>query len=205
MATAIGTTPREERIDQGVTPYRLTVEQYLKMIDLGVLPHDAHVELLGGVLTAKMTKNAPHNFAVGQLAHALRTLELQDCLIREEKSVVLGPNWRPEPDVALVRGPNDRYRTSDPTAADILLLVEVVDSSGAVDRGVKRQGYALARVPCYWIVDLSSRSIEVHTSPEGVGDSAQYRSVSVHEADSVVPVVIDGREVHRVAVKDVLP
>ena len=96
--------------EKGLKPYRLTVEQFEKMIDAGVFPDRPRVELLGGVLFRKMTKNDPHDFAVDFLGSVLNRLLEPAWLAREEKSVVLGKFWRPEPDIAVVRGPRERYR-----------------------------------------------------------------------------------------------
>src|SRR5258708_16857197 len=87
-----------------ITPYRLTVGQFETMIAAGVFPDRARVELLGGVLVERMTKNNPHNFAVGELADALRRLLPPGFFVAEEKSVTLGRRSRPEPDAGVVRG-----------------------------------------------------------------------------------------------------
>ena len=189
----------------GLVPYRLTVRQYLKIIDAGVFPYDARVELLGGVLAAKMTKYAPHNFAIFALGENLRSLVPAGWLVREEKSVVLGRFWRPEPDIAVVRGPDDRYRTNDPARPDLDLLIEVADSSYVPDRGVKWRAYAAAGVPVYWIVNLPLRQVEIYTIPGGRGKSAAYRDCVTFGAGDEAPVVVGGKEVGRVGVKDILP
>jgi Uma2 family endonuclease len=187
------------------TTYRLTVEQYLRMIGAGVFPPGARVELLGGVLVQQMTKYAPHDFTVGQLGMMLRQALPLPWIIREEKSLVLGRFWRPEPDLAVVRGPNTLYRTRDPKASAVGLLVEVAESSYTYDRGEKWRAYAAARVPLYWIVNLTHRRIEVYRDPAGRGRSASYRQADTFGPEAEVPVVIDGHEVARLAVAEILP
>src|ERR1700679_1084197 len=117
----------------GLVPYRLTVRQFEKMIDAGVFRDEDHVELLGGLLVDKMVKKDPHNFSVGELAELFRDFLKPNWVVREEKSMVLGLFWRPEPDLAIARGPRERYRSKGPRRADVRMLVEVADTSYAKD------------------------------------------------------------------------
>src|ERR1017187_8297616 len=128
IPTAPRTSPRSAS-GSGVTPYRISVRQFEKMIDAGVFGEHDHVELLEGILVNRMTKNEPHNFTVGELAEALRAIVNPDWVVREEKSIVLGRFSRPEPDLAVARGPRERYRSVSPKMPDLGLLVEVADSS----------------------------------------------------------------------------
>ena len=184
---------------------RLTVRQYLEMIVSGAIPHDARVELLDGRLVEQMTKYAPHNYTARQLGILLKGILPAAWLISEEKSLNLGRYWRPEPDIAIIRGPNTRYRRGDPTSKDVSLLIEVADSSYPTDRGEKWRAYAAARIPIYWIVNLEKGQIEVYTNPIGRGKKAAYREAATFGADATVLVVIDGQDVGRIAVKDILP
>jgi Uma2 family endonuclease len=186
--------------------HRVSVKQYLKMIVTNVIPHDARIELLDGILVEQMTKYAPHTFAVSEVAGAFRLiLPAEDWVIREEKPLVLKRFWRPEPDVSIVRGPKGRYRTSDPFMADVGLLVEVADSTYTSDRGEKWRAYAAARIPIYWVVNLNQNRIEVYLRPAGRGKNASYHEVTMFGTDDEIPVVLDGQELGRFAVRDVLP
>ncbi len=189
----------------GLSLYRFTVRQYRKMIAAGVFPDDARVELLAGVVVAQMTKNPPHDFTITQLGQILRALGSPDWLVREEKSLRLARGWRPEPDVAVIRGPNDRYRAADPVVADLGLIVEVAESSYRDDRGVKWRGYAAAGVPLYWVVDLGRRRVEVHQGPRGRGKAASFERETVYGPGESVPLILAGREAGVIAVDDLLP
>jgi Uma2 family endonuclease len=196
---------RATPILRGLPIYPLMITQFIRMMDVGIFTERSRVELLGGVLARRMTKNTPHNFTILQLGETFRTLAGPEWIISEEKSVELRENWRPEPDIALLRGPDDRYRVNGPTERDIPLVIEVADSTKAKDRGAKRLGYAAAGIPVYWLVDLSKRVVEVYTMPSGRGQSAKYRESVMYKADAEIPVVIEGREVGMIAVKDILP
>ncbi len=115
------------------------------------------------------------------------------------------PVWRPEPDVVVARGPDDRYRKADPTAAEIALIAEVAESTYPTDRGVKWQGYAAAGIRVYWIVNREQRAVEVYTNSAGRGKQANYKNKAVFAASDAVPVVIADREIGRIAVNEILP
>ncbi len=187
------------------TPYRLNVRQFLAMIDADIFPQGAQVELLGGMLVQMMTKGNPHDFASGALGDELRRLIPADWYLREDKSLRLGPRSRPEPDIAIVRGPRLQHTRRTPHARETALVVEVSQTSHAYDRGEKWRAYAAARIPTYWIVHLAKGQVEVYREPAGLGKSAAYKSTEVFGIDASIPVVIDGNEVGRVAVRDFLP
>jgi Uma2 family endonuclease len=188
----------------GLIPYRVSVRQFEKMIDAGAFGEHDHVELLDGILVDKMTKHPPHNFTVAETADALRAVLGPDWVLHEEKSVILGRFSRPEPDVAIAKGPRGRYRLVSPRAADLAMLVEVADSTYAKDRGSKWRKYAAAKIPVYWIVNLPARQIEVYTEPTGRGKAARYQSVKVYGSDDEIPVILSGQELGRFKVSDVL-
>ncbi len=205
MKTQTATTPIAPRTtSSGIVPYRLTVRQFEKMIEAGIFRETDHVELLGGILVDKMTKHDPHNFAVGALGDKLHPIVGAAWVICEEKPILLGAFSRPEPDAALARGPRDRYRSATPRPADLGMLIEVSDSSYAKDRGKKWRQYASARIPVYWIVHLSQAQIEVYTEPSGTGRSASYLNVAIYGRDDQVPVILEGKELGRFVVRDVL-
>ena len=199
MATDIGA----DKI--GVRRYRLTVRQYLSMIGADILPDRAHVELLGGTLVEKMTKYPPRNIIVGRLDRMFGRILPESWFVSEEKPVKLGRFWYPEPDIAVVRGPDELYEKRAPGAADLGLLVEAADSSYAIDRGTKWRSYASARVAVYWIVNIQQRKIEVYANPSGRGRAASYRQATMFGESDAVPVILDGREIGRISVGDILP
>lgn len=204
-ATATQTPAPPPAADAGLVPYRVTVPQFLRMIEASVFPPEARIELLGGLLVEKMTRGIPHDFATSQISEFLRAFARpRGWVIREEKSVHLGGMWRPEPDLVVVQGPPARYRTRDPGTEDITLIIEVCDSSYEKDRGAKWQGYAEAGIPTYWIVNLPARRVEVYTAPTGSGAAARYQEQVNFDESAEVPVTFDGHTLGRVAVRELL-
>ncbi len=205
MATDVPSQAQARAALRGWKPYRLTVRQYLKMIEGGVFPDHVRVELLGGLLAERMTRHPPHDYAVSRLGKLLGGMLLAPMFAREEKAIVLGRYWRPEPDVAVYRGPEELFDNRTPRAKDVALLVEVSDSSYVIDRGRKWRLYAAARIDPYWIVNLPARRIEVYANPAGRGERAYYRETTIFEEDAEVPVILGGAAQGHVAVAAILP
>jgi Uma2 family endonuclease len=157
-------------------------------------------ELLDGIVY-KMTTNPPHMIAVHRLVAALRRIASEPTwVVTKEDTVKLG-RWLPLPDSAILRGPLETYGNRLAAKGDIPLIVEVSDTTHAKDRGRKYRRYAASRIPVYWIVDLNRRRVEVHSFPTG----RSYRTVEFFEANDDVPVILDGRCVGHIAVRDILP
>lgn len=89
----------------------------------------------------------------------------RSALVRTQGPVRLGPHSEPEPDIALLKRHVDRYVNSHPTADDVLLIIEVSDTTLRFDREVKARLYALHRIPEYWVIDLTNDRLHVHRDP----------------------------------------
>jgi Uma2 family endonuclease len=184
--------------------YRLSVKQYQHMIRLGILEEDTPVELLEGLLVQKMTKNPPHRVACGLTRRALEAL-LSGGYFLDVQEPVSTRDSQPEPDLAVIRGELRQYAKKHPGPKDAALIIEVADTSLPRDRTRKKRIYARARVPVYWIVNLIDRQVEVYTDPSGRSATSDYRQHQDYGPDAAVPVVIDGREVGQLTVRDLLP
>jgi len=180
---------------------RFSVEEYHRLIEAGILTEDDPVELLEGWIVQKMARNPPHDSTVDQTRELLEGILPAEWLVRVQ-SAITTPDSEPEPDVAAVLGPARRYADHHPGPAEIALLVEVSDSTLQRDREEKGAIYARAGIPYYWIVNLPERQVEVYSMPTAEG---KYRDRLDFKEDGVVPVMIGGREVGRIAVRDLLP
>jgi Uma2 family endonuclease len=185
--------------------HRLTVRQYLALIEAGILPDQPQVELIGGVLVEKRTNNPPRSFTIIRLGRIFYQTLPEPWFATQHGPISLGCFWYHEPDVAIIRGPDALFQKRAPRAADLGFLIEVSDSSYSIDRGKKWRRYAASRVPIYWIVNLQQRRIEVYADSFGRGPSACYRQATMFIEGETVPVVLDGQEVGRIAVGDILP
>jgi Uma2 family endonuclease len=148
---------------------RFTVDEYHRMGEVGILTRDDRVELIDGEIV-EMTPIGPrHAFRVATLDRRFQTLLGDRAVVWVQMPVRLGPHHEPEPDLALLRPPLGRYANQLPGPEDVLLLVEVSETSLAYDRGVKLGMYAGAGVPEVWIMDLEGEAIEVYRTPTPTG------------------------------------
>ncbi len=148
-----------------ISRHRFSVEAYYRMAECGILPRDARVELLDGDIVEMSPIGDRHAACVDWLNHALATAVSSRAIVRVQNPVRLGPRSEPQPDVALLRYRPDFYRGGHPGPNDVLLVVEVGDSSVGFDREVKTPLYAAAGIPEVWIVDLLAERIEVYRGP----------------------------------------
>jgi Uma2 family endonuclease len=182
-----------------VVPARWTAEQYLRLVDEGVLGPDDRVELLEGVIVSMAPQNVPHSAGVARATRVL-TLALADhALVRPQLSFIAGKYSVPEPDVAVIAGGIDASDRAHPR--DALLVVEVSDSSLKQDRLTKGPMYAAANLAEYWIVNLRDGCVEVRRDPEP--RERRYRSVAIRRrGETIEPLGLPGV---RIAVDDLLP
>jgi len=183
--------------------YRMTPRQFRKAIEAGVFG-EHRVELLGGIPFV-MSENPPHIFASIRLQTALGALVAGPLWVGSKNHRLELGQWLPLPDVVVLHGPDTTYAARLARAEDVSLLVEIADTSYAKDSGPKLRRYASFQIPVYWIVDLNRRLVEVRTLPFGKGKKAGYARCDIYLEHDLVPVVLDGAEVGRIAVVDLLP
>lgn len=150
-----------------------TVAEYYQMAETGMLGPDERTELLDGEVVIQMPINSRHAGCVNLFNEVLLTLLTGRVVIAIQNPVRLGPFSEPQPDIAVLAPRVDRYRNAHPQPADVLLLVEVADSSLDLDRHVKAPLYAAAGIRELWIVDLINAAVEVYRDPDERG----YRNV----------------------------
>jgi Uma2 family endonuclease len=177
--------------------YRMTVDEYER---ISAILDDDRVELIDGYLVRKMGKKPPHIWAVESLLLAFLALLPIGYFCRKEDPVRIPDLDEPEPDICVIRGSRAAFRGRIPDGKDVALLVEVSETTLARDQGPKLLSYARAGIPIYWIVNLVDGQIEVYADPGVDG----YKIRQEFRADQDVPVVIDGTEVGRIAVNDIL-
>jgi len=183
--------------------FRLTVEQYHRMIDSGVLSDDDPVELLEGILVFKMPKKPNHRLAVRLLTTLFDALLPRGYHFQAQEPVTLS-DGEPEPDGMVVRGEPREYSDRHPAPADVPLLIEVADTTLERDRGIKLRSYARAGIPIYWIVDLVARRVEVYRDPDSNAPVPNYRDQQIIAAQAAVPVDLDGQRLGEIPVASIL-
>ena len=179
----------------------MSVDQYEKLVEAGVLTMRDKVQLIDGVLVPKMVQNPPHSVANVLCGGALAGIIPANWHVRAGMPVRLPPESEPEPDQCVVRGGARDYSQLHPEPKDVGLLVEVADRTRlAANRQMTRK-YGAHGIAVYWIVNLVDHQVEVHLSPTSEG----YDVEQVYKAGEYVPVVLDGVEIGQIAVSDILP
>lgn len=167
------TTEEEVSEPYSFTRRYFTVEEYELLVNAGVLAGDERVELLEGELIKMSPVNLAHVLAVNRLTYLLATRLAQRAILSIQNPVRLAKRSMPQPDVALWRLHEDDYRSGLPGPEDILLIIEVADSSVEYDRRGKSLLYARAGIQEYWIVNLPQKVLEVYRQPR----EGSYRSI----------------------------
>ena len=136
---------------------RFTADEYQQMGQAGILGPDDRVELIDGEVMAKMGGGPRHAAVVSRLVHHFVACAGESAIVRAQDAVRLNLFNQPEPDIALLRPRADFYASAHPGPADVLLVIEVAESSIGYDRTVKAELYARLGVVEYWLIDLNAR------------------------------------------------
>nr|WP_294544274.1 Uma2 family endonuclease [uncultured Rhodopila sp.] len=146
---------------------RLTLDQYHRLGEAGILGEDDRVELLDGQLVDMSPIGPRHALAVDALNELLGVAVAGRAAIRVQNPIEIDRGTEPNPDIAVVRRPWRGYPRTHPRPEDVLLLVEVADSSLETDRGAKLELYARSGIREFWIVDLRTDGVDVYRGPSG--------------------------------------
>jgi Uma2 family endonuclease len=175
-----------------------TVAEYYRMAEAGILGEDDHVELIEGEIIQMSPIGPRHSGGVGRLTSLFSRIFGASAIVWVQNPVRLGERCEPEPDLALLKPRADFYASAHPTSADVLLVVEVADSSVDYDRGVKAPLYARSGIPEYWLDDVGQQHVTIYREPTPDG----YAVVRVaRRGETIRPVMLPDLEV---AVDDIL-
>ncbi|MEA5521950.1 Uma2 family endonuclease [Limnoraphis robusta Tam1] len=158
------------------TPKRFTVAEYHRLTELGFFTEDDRVELISGEFFDMAAKGTPHAVCETRLERELYKLIGDKATLRGQQPIILSSNSEPEPDRVIVVNREDDYLSSHPTADDILLLIEISDSSLDYDQDVKLRAYAENNIKEYWIFNLIDYQLECYSEPyQKLDQSFGYR------------------------------
>jgi Uma2 family endonuclease len=156
--------------------YKLSIEDYHRLGEAGILDEDSRVELIEGDLIQMAPIGVPHMRCVNRLTRMLVEAAGDAAIVSVQNPVTLPPRSEPQPDFALLK-PSADSSGRVPHPDDVLLIVEVADTTLAYDRRTKLPLYARSRITEVWIVDVQAQTIESFRSPSasGYAQSALYR------------------------------
>lgn len=152
-----------------------SIADYHRMIEAGILC-DRSVELISGEIIEVSPEGPTHRFINVKLVKYLQNLLRGKAEIYESHPITLNDS-EPEPDIAIVKSPDARYRDRHPYPEDIYWLIEIADSTIVKDREIKQQIYARAGILEYWIIDVNKRELIVYLKPLGEAYQQQTKCI----------------------------
>jgi hypothetical protein len=174
-----------------LTRRRFNVDEYYAMARAGILAEDERVELLDGEVVVMTPIGIRHADCVRRLIDTFSRRFARRAILQVQNPVRLDGYSEPEPDVALLRPPLDRYAGAHPKPEDVLLIVEVADTSLTGDRALKLPRYAVAGIAEVWIVNVEEREVEVYRQPSGT----RYADVQHLREGSVTLLAFPGEAI----------
>jgi Uma2 family endonuclease len=197
----------EERALPEFPPHQMTIERYQRMVEAGVYGKDDRTFLWNGKLVEHLPKSLSSEFASMSLLERLIKIVPDGWHVGYRLSLAVGLDSMPEPDLLVVRGEPEDFLHRSRKSPDVAILIEISDSGLSQDLNVlvKQPAYAADAVPVYWIVDLPNRSVMIFSGPSGPTEKPSYKWDGWHGPDDVIAINLDGREVGRISVKEILP
>jgi hypothetical protein len=149
--------------------HRFSVEDYYRMAEAGILTESSRVELIEGEIVEMTAIGSRHAACVKRLMHLLTARVGERAVVSVQDPVRLSAFSEPQPDLALLRPRDDFYARAHPGPQDTLLVIEVAETSAALDRGVKGPLHARAGIAEMWLADLEQDVVEVFRDPSAEG------------------------------------
>lgn len=166
---------------------RLTVQDYHRMSELGILDPDERTELIAGQIVLTASKGTSHVLTLRLLAIELETLlHHRPVFVSTQDPIRLDNYSEPEPDLTIVRGTIQDYAEHHPRPNEVCLIVEVADSTLKQDCEIKDKLYAQAGIADYWVVDLKNRQLHIFRHPTPTGYTSH---LILTEPNQISPLV----------------
>jgi Uma2 family endonuclease len=146
---------------------QLTSTEYYGMMESGIIREGERVELILGQIFTMAAKGTRHTVSTTRLLKELLRLVGERAIVRCQDPITLPNHSEPEPDIVIARLRSDDYVNSHPSPEDIILVIEVADSTIKFDRDTKAPLYAAAGIGEYWIINLVDDRLEIYRQPEG--------------------------------------
>ncbi len=169
-----------------ITRHRISAEQFQKMAENGIFLPGERVELIDGNMIDMAPIGSFHCGTVCWLTQTFMETSRGKAIVHIHNALRLSPIVEVYPDLALLKPRADFYRSAHPGPDDVLLVVEVADSSAAIDRSVKAELYARHAIPEYRIVDIPGRCIRYHHAP------ADGRYTEITATETPGPTAVPG-------------
>ena len=178
---------KESEMAVPLTRRRFTVDEYYRMADAGIFSEDDRVELIDGEIVQMGPIGENHAGHVDRLTWLFSRRAGDGAIVRVQNPVRLSEYSEPQPDMTLLHPRPDFYTSTHPGSRDVLLLVEVADTTAEYDRSIKVPLYARHRVWEVWVIDLQRDRVEIYRDPAPNG----YREIRVaRRGDRLTPLAL---------------
>ncbi len=171
-------------VEEGVTRHRISVDEYYRMAEVGLLAPDDRVELIEGEIVDMAPIGSGHSGWVNRLNHLFVRAVDERAVVMVQGPIRLGPRSEPQPDLAILKPRADFYERGHATAADVLLVIEVSDTTLRYDLQTKVPLYARHAIPAVWVLDREHRRLRRFRSPS----EGRYLDVTETDAPGLDPV-----------------
>ena len=178
MSAVLDQPTQETTVVSGVKPRLITVAEYDRMIAAGIYTENDHLELLNGRIVEFMPKGAKHTSANSRIVRLLVRLLQDKAIVRSQDPIRLDELSAPEPDIVLANWEATDYAEQHPTPADILLVMEISDTTLGYDRDAKARAYARNGIRQYLLLNLQNETVEDYRAPaaDSYGSKQTYCS-----------------------------
>ena len=179
----------QSQINTASVAHRLiNVSEFYRMAETGILKEDEHVELIEGELLAMSPIGSFHVGLVNRISRLLTTMLENKAIVSTQNPIYLSEVSSPEPDISLLKPRNDDYMHALPTAEDILLVIEISDTSVNYDLNTKLPLYAHYQIPEVWLINVKQKTLDIYQKPSDEG----YRvSLRPKKSEIINPLLID--------------
>ncbi len=156
-----------------------SVTEYHQMVEAGILTENDKIELINGEIITMSPVGSIHAGCVNRLSALLSTMLQKQAIVSIQNPIQADDYSEPEPDLAMLKPRSDFYSESHPQPADVLIVIEVSDSTLDFDKEVKLPLYAKAGISEAWIINLPEKTVEIYTTPQ----TGIYRKLELFKAD----------------------
>ena len=153
----------------GVKPRLITTSEYDRMIEAGIYTENDRIELLNGEIIELMPKGPKHTSANSKIVRFFIRLFDEKLIVRNQDPIILDDFSEPEPDIVLANWDDKEYAENHPTPSDILLVMEISDTTLAYDREAKALAYSRNNIQQYLLLNLQNETIEDYREPNTDG------------------------------------
>ncbi|MFO1428732.1 MAG: Uma2 family endonuclease [Candidatus Competibacteraceae bacterium] len=186
-AETIRSDAQEEQpvpVEEILPRHRWTVAEYHKMAEVGLLNEDTRVELIEGDIIEMAPIGSGHGGKVKRFIRLFSRLLGDTAIVAAQDPVVLGKRSEPQPDITILRWRDDFYESAHPGPEDILLVIEVADTTARYDHKIKVPLYARHGIPEVWLLDLKKRVLEIYRNP----DQEKYQHTEQLSSGQIAPL-----------------